>query len=397
MNRVSDRLLALSESETLAMARKTRELKAQGHDVISLSLGEPDYDTPTYIKEAAKRAIDENYSHYTPVSGYPELKEAICKKFARDNSLDYAPNQIVVSTGAKQSIANIMLSLINPGDEVLLPAPYWVSYIELIKLAGGVPVILYAGIDQDFKIKPEQIAENISEKTRLMIFSSPCNPTGSVYSKEELESMANEIRKHKDLLVVSDEIYELIRFSGEHCSLASIEGMHEQAITVNGLSKGFAMTGWRLGYIGAPKWVAAACDKIQGQITSGACSISQQAAIEALSNDPEKSHYMVDGFKARRDLMYKLLKEIDGLEVNLPHGAFYFFPDISHFLGKKANGKVINSSIDLSMHLLNTVHLAVVGGDAFGCKNSIRLSYATSEDILIEAVKRLKKGLEALS
>lgn len=397
MNRVSDRLLALSESETLAMARKTRELKAQGHDVISLSLGEPDYDTPTYIKEAAKRAIDENYSHYTPVSGYPELKEAICKKFARDNSLDYAPNQIVVSTGAKQSIANIMLSLINPGDEVLLPAPYWVSYIELIKLAGGVPVILYAGIDQDFKIKPEQIAKNISEKTRLMIFSSPCNPTGSVYSKEELESMANEIRKHKDLLVVSDEIYELIRFSGEHCSLASIEGMHEQAITVNGLSKGFAMTGWRLGYIGAPKWVAAACDKIQGQITSGACSISQQAAIEALSNDPEKSHYMVDGFKARRDLMYKLLKEIDGLEVNLPHGAFYFFPDISHFLGKKANGKVINSSIDLSMHLLNTVHLAVVGGDAFGCKNSIRLSYATSEDILIEAVKRLKKGLEALS
>ena len=397
MNRVSDRLLALSESETLAMARKTRELKAQGHDVISLSLGEPDYDTPTYIKEAAKKAIDENYSHYTPVSGYPELKEAICKKFARDNSLEYAPDQIVVSTGAKQSIANIMLSLINPGDEVLLPAPYWVSYIELIKLAGGVPVILYAGIEQDFKIKPEQIAQNISEKTRLMIFSSPCNPTGSVYSKEELKDMASEIRKHKDLLVISDEIYELIRFSGEHCSLASIEGMYEQTITVNGLSKGFAMTGWRLGYIGAPKWVASACDKIQGQITSGACSISQQAAIEALSNAPEKAHYMVDGFKARRDLMYKLLKEIDGLEVNLPNGAFYFFPDISRFLGKKANGKEINSSIDLSLHLLNTVHLAVVGGDAFGCKKSIRLSYATSEDILIEAVKRLKKGLEALS
>lgn len=397
MNRVSDRLLALSESETLAMARKTRELKAQGHDVISLSLGEPDYDTPTYIKEAAKKAIDENYSHYTPVSGYPELKEAICKKFTRDNSLEYAPDQIVVSTGAKQSIANIMLSLINPGDEVLLPAPYWVSYIELIKLAGGVPVILYAGIEQDFKIKPEQIAQNISEKTRLMIFSSPCNPTGSVYSKEELKDMASEIRKHKDLLVISDEIYELIRFSGEHCSLASIEGMYEQTITVNGLSKGFAMTGWRLGYIGAPKWVASACDKIQGQITSGACSISQQAAIEALSNAPEKAHYMVDGFKARRDLMYKLLKEIDGLEVNLPNGAFYFFPDISSFLGKKANGKEINSSIDLSLHLLNTVHLAVVGGDAFGCKKSIRLSYATSEDILIEAVKRLKKGLEALS
>jgi aspartate aminotransferase len=397
MNRVSDRLLALSESETLAMARKTRELKAQGHDVISLSLGEPDYDTPTYIKEAAKKAIDENYSHYTPVSGYPELKEAICKKFARDNSLEYAPDQIVVSTGAKQSIANIMLSLINPGDEVLLPAPYWVSYIELIKLAGGVPVILYAGIEQDFKIKPEQIAQNISEKTRLMIFSSPCNPTGSVYSKEELKDMASEIRKHKDLLVISDEIYELIRFSGEHCSLASIEGMYEQTITVNGLSKGFAMTGWRLGYIGAPKWVASACDKIQGQITSGACSISQQAAIEALSNAPEKAHYMVDGFKARRDLMYKLLKEIYGLEVNLPNGAFYFFPDISSFLGKKANGKEINSSIDLSLHLLNTVHLAVVGGDAFGCKKSIRLSYATSEDILIEAVKRLKKGLEALS
>ncbi|MEX1188058.1 MAG: pyridoxal phosphate-dependent aminotransferase [Bacteroidia bacterium] len=396
MNRISERLLALSESETLAMARKTRELKALGHDVISLSLGEPDYDTPDYIKEAAKIAIDENYSHYTPVGGFVELKTAITKKFKRDNDLTYTPNQIVASTGAKQSIANVVLSLINPGDEVLLPAPFWVSYIEIIKLAGGIPKIVYSGLDQDFKVSAKQIAENVTEKTRLMIFSSPCNPTGSVYSGEELQDLATEILKHDNLLVISDEIYELIRFSGKHVSLAAIEGMYEKTITVNGLSKGFAMTGWRLGYIGAPEWIAAACDKIQGQITSATCSITQRAAITALEESPDRVKPLVDGFKKRRDLMLNLLQDIPGLKVNEPQGAFYFFPDISSFLGKKADGKTIKTSIDLSMYLINTVHLAVVGGEAFGCSNSIRLSYATSEDILIEAVKRLKKGLEAL-
>ncbi len=396
MNRVSDRLLALSESETLAMARKTRELKALGHDVISLSLGEPDFNTPEYIKDAAKLAIDENHSHYTPVGGLPELKSAISHKFKRDNNLEYSAAQIVASTGAKQSIANVVLSLINPGDEVLLPAPYWVSYIEIIKLAGGIPKIVYAGIDQDFKITAKQIADNVTNKTRLMIFSSPCNPTGSVYSFEELQLLSEEIKKHENLLVIADEIYELIRFSGKHASLAAVEGMYERTITVNGLSKGFAMTGWRLGYIGAPEWIAAACDKFQGQITSATCSITQRAAVTALDESPERVQSMVEGFKKRRDLMLKLLREIPGLKVNEPQGAFYFFPDISYFLGKKSENQVINTSIDLSLYLLNSVHLAVVGGEAFGCKNSIRLSYASSEDILIEAVKRLKKGLEAL-
>lgn len=396
MNRVSDRLLALSESETLAMARKTRELKALGHDVISLSLGEPDFNTPEYIKDAAKLAIDNNYSHYTPVGGMAELKTAISNKFKRDNNLDYSAAQIVASTGAKQSIANVVLSLINPGDEVLLPAPYWVSYIEIIKLAGGIPVIVYAGIDQDFKITAKQIADNVTAKTRLMIFSSPCNPTGSVYSLEELQILSEEIKKYDNLLVIADEIYELIRFSGKHASLAAIDGMYDRTITVNGLSKGFAMTGWRLGYIGAPEWIASACDKFQGQITSATSSITQCAAVTALNESPQRVQSMVDGFMKRRDLMLKLLREIPGLKVNEPQGAFYFFPDISHFLGKKSENQEIHTSIDLSLYLLNSVHLAVVGGEAFGCKNSIRLSYASSEDILIEAVKRLKKGLEAL-
>ena len=355
MNRVSDRLLALSESETLAMARKTRELKALGHDVISLSLGEPDFNTPEYIKDAAKLAIDENYSHYTPVGGLPELKSAISHKFKRDNNLEYSAAQIVASTGAKQSIANVVLSLINPGDEVLLPAPYWVSYIEIIKLAGGIPKIVYAGIDQDFKITAKQIADNVTNNTRLMIFSSPCNPTCSVYSFEELQLLSEEIKKHENLLVIADEIYELIRFSGKHASLAAVEGMYERTITVNGLSKGFAMTGWRLGYIGAPEWIAAACDKFQGQITSATCSITQRAAVTALDESPERVQSMVKGFKKRRDLMLKLLREIPGLKVNEPQGAFYFFPDISYFLGKKSENQVINTSIDLSLYLLNSV------------------------------------------
>lgn len=397
MNRVSNRLMALSESETLAMARRTRELRAQGHDVVSLSLGEPDYDTPEFIKEAAKQAIDDNFSHYPPVAGYQELRETIALKFKRDNHIDYSPNQIIVSTGAKQSIANTVLALINPGDEVILPAPYWVSYIEIIKLAGGIPVIVYAGIDQDFKITPAQLAASISEKSRMMIFSSPCNPTGSVYTKAELEGLASVLSKHEQIMVISDEIYELINFGEKHTSFATIAGMYDRTITINGLSKGFAMTGWRLGYLGAPQWVASACDKFQGQITSGACTITQRAAIAALEVDPEVVSPMIAGFLKRRDLMLSLLSEIPGLGVNLPQGAFYIFPDVSAFIGKRHGDTVIESSLDLTSYLLNTVHLATVGGEAFGCDKSIRLSYATSEDQIIEAIKRLKQGLEALS
>jgi aspartate aminotransferase len=397
MNRVSDRLLALSESETLAMARRTRELKAQGHHVVSLSLGEPDYNTPDFIKEAAKEAIDNNYSHYPPVAGFQELKEAIAGKFLRDNNLHYKPSQIVVSTGAKQSIANVVMSLINPGDEVILPSPYWVSYIEIIKLAGGIPKVLYAGIEQDFKISSRQLEQNITSASRLMIFSSPCNPTGSVYTESELRALADVIKKHEHLYVLSDEIYEHIRFGVNHFSIAAIEGMMERTITVNGLSKGFAMTGWRLGFIGAPEWIASACDKFQGQITSGSCSITQRAAIAAMEADPVCIAPMVEGFKQRRDLMYNLLKEIDGIQVNKPDGAFYFFPDVSSFFGKGTpQGSIINNSIELSMYLINHMHLALVGGEAFGCKNSVRLSYATSEDVLVEAIKRLKAGLEQL-
>ncbi|MEZ5173392.1 MAG: pyridoxal phosphate-dependent aminotransferase [Bacteroidia bacterium] len=398
MNRVSDRLMALSESETLAMARRTRELTAKGHHVVSLSLGEPDYDTPEFIKKAAKNAIDENYSHYTPVAGYQDLREAISRKFKRDNNLNYSPSQIVVSTGAKQSIANVVMSLINPGDEVLLPAPYWVSYIEIIKLAGGIPKIIYAGIDQDYKITPAQLEANISSASRLMIFSSPCNPTGSVYSEEELRALARIIQKQPELYVIADEIYEHIRFGIPHFSIAAIDGMAERTVTVNGLSKGFAMTGWRLGYIGAPDWIAAACDKFQGQITSATCSITQRAAIAALDSDPSVIAPMVEGFSKRRNLMLGLLRQIDGIRVNEPEGAFYFFPDVSAFYGKKTpDGTTIENSIDLSMYLLNHSHLALVGGSAFGCNNSVRLSYATSEDVLTEAVKRLKSGLEQLS
>ena len=396
MNRVSNRLMVLSESETLAMARRTRELKAQGIDVISLSLGEPDYDTPTFIKEAAKQAIDENFTHYPPVAGYPELREAVALKFRRDNNIDYAADQIVVSTGAKQSIANAILSLINPGDEVLLPAPYWVSYIEIIKLAGGIPKVIYAGIEQDFKVTPEQLRSHITDKTRLMIFSSPCNPTGSVYSQTELESIAHLFQEFPEVIIISDEIYEHIRFKGKHCSIASLPGMKERVVTVNGLSKSFAMTGWRLGYIGAPKWIADACDKFQGQITSGTCTITQRAAIAALNADPEVIQPMVEGFHTRRDLMLGLLREIEGLKVNEPEGAFYFFPDVTAFLGKTGNGQKITTAQELTMYLLNQFHIATVGGEAFGCAKSIRLSYATSEEIIRESVKRLKAGLESL-
>lgn len=398
MNRISDRLTALSESETLAMARRSRELKAQGVDVVSLSLGEPDYDTPDFIKEAAKKAIDENFSHYPPVAGYPELREAISHKFRRDNGLDYRPEQIVVSTGAKQSIANVILSLINPGDEVLLPAPYWVSYIEMVKLAGGIPVVVYAGIEQDYKVPASKLEKHITPKTRLLIFSSPCNPTGSVYSHGELQAIAELFARFPQVNIISDEIYEHIRFSGSHTSIASFPELYNQVITVNGLSKSFAMTGWRLGYIGAPQWIAAACDKFQGQITSGTSTITQRAAIVALQADPAVVQPMIEGFRARRSLMLGLLREIEGVKVNEPQGAFYFFPDVSIFLGKKGNdGTDIEDTIDLSLYLLNRFHVATVSGMAFGCAKSIRLSYAASEDQIREAIKRLKAGLESLS
>jgi len=388
--------MVLSESETLAMARRSRELKAQGKDIISLSIGEPDYDTPQFVKDAAKVAIDQNFTHYTPVAGYAELRAAVSTKFKRDNGLSYAPEQIVVSTGAKQSIANAILSLVDPGDEVLLPAPYWVSYIEMIRLAGGIPVVIYSGIEHDFKITPEQLAPYITTKTRMMIFSSPCNPTGSVYSYDELKAMAQFFQHYPDIFIISDEIYEHIRFKGKHTSIASFPEIYDRTITVNGLSKSFAMTGWRLGYIGAPKWIADACDKFQGQITSGTCSISQRAAIAALEADPEVIASMVQGFHQRRDLMYNLLKEIKDLQVNLPEGAFYFFPNVSTFLGKMGAGQLIQTPQELTMYLLNEFQLATVGGEAFGCNNSIRLSYAVSEEQIIESVKRLKAGLESL-
>lgn len=396
MNRVAKRLMVLSESETLAMARRSRELKAQGLDVISLSIGEPDYDTPDFLKEAAIRAIRENYTHYPPVAGFAELREAVSVKFKRDNHIDYKPDQVVVSTGAKQSIANAILSLVDVGDEVILPAPYWVSYIEMIKLAGGVPKVVYAGLDHDYKINPEMLKEHISSKTRMIVFSSPCNPTGSVYSYDELKALAAFFAQFPDLLIISDEIYEHIHFSGKHTSIASFPEVYNQTITVNGLSKCFAMTGWRLGYIGAPKWIADACDKFQGQITSGTCSISQRTAIEALLADPIVVQDMVNGFHKRRDLMYGLLKEIKGLKVNLPEGAFYFFPDVSAFLGKSVDGVQIDTPQDLTMYLLNKHLLATVSGEAFGCNKSIRLSYATSEEQIIESVKRLKAGLDAI-
>ncbi|MFN4122368.1 MAG: pyridoxal phosphate-dependent aminotransferase [Flavobacteriales bacterium] len=395
--KVAKRLEVLSESETLAMARRSRELKAKGFDIVSLSLGEPDYDTPEFIKEAAHQAIRDNYSHYTPVSGIPELKEAISVKFKRDNQLDYKPEQIVVSTGAKQSLANVILSLVNVDDEVILPAPYWVSYKEMVKLAGGIPVVPYAGIEHDFKITPELLDSFITPKTRMIIFSSPCNPTGSVYSENELKKLAAFLRKHEEIIVVSDEIYEHINYSGKHYSIACYEGLYEQTVTVNGLSKSFAMTGWRLGYIGAPKWIADACDKFQGQITSATCAVTQKAAVTALLADPAEIQYMVNGFHSRRSLMASLLNEIPGLKVNMPEGAFYFFPNISHFLGKTGKGEIINSPTELSMYLLNHFHVATVGGEAFGCNQSIRLSYAVSDEQIRKAVSRIREGLLSLN
>lgn len=393
MNQLSDRINNLSTSQTLAMAAKARELKAQGIDIISLSLGEPDFNTPDFIKEAAKKAIDENYSTYPPVDGYVELKEAICRKFKRDNGLEYKPSQIVVSTGAKQSLYNIAQVMINDGDEVILPAPYWVSYFEIVKMAGGIPVEVPTTVDTDFKITADQLEKAITPKTKMMWFSSPCNPSGSVYSRAELEALVKVLDKHPHIFVVSDEIYEHINFSGTFCSIASIPGMIDRTITVNGVAKAFAMTGWRIGYIGAPEFVAKACTKMQGQVTSGANSIAQRATIAAVDADPSVLNYMVEAFHKRRDLVVKLIQDIPGMKINVPEGAFYVFPDVSSFFGKTLKGTAINNADDLSLYLLEHANVAAVTGDAFGNANCIRLSYATSEEQLTEAFKRIKEAL----
>ncbi|CAM3460091.1 pyridoxal phosphate-dependent aminotransferase [Flavobacterium longum] len=390
---LSDRINNLSTSQTLAMAALARELKAQGKDIISLSLGEPDFNTPDFVKEAAKKAIDENYSTYTPVDGYLELKEAICRKFKRDNNLEYKPANVVVSTGAKQSLYNIAQVMLNDGDEVILPAPYWVSYYEIIKLSGGVPVVVETSVDSDFKITPEQLEKAITPKTKMMWFSSPCNPSGSVYNREELTALGKVLDKHPNIYIVSDEIYEHINFSGNFCSIGSIPGLFERTITVNGVAKAFAMTGWRIGYIGAPEFIAKACTKMQGQVTSGANSIAQRATIAAVDADPSVLNDMVKAFHNRRDLVVKLMQEIPGIKLNVPEGAFYVFPDVSSFFGKTLRGKTINTADELAMYLLSEANVATVTGEAFGNANCLRLSYATSEALLTEAIKRIKEAL----
>mgnify|MGYP001265149778 FL=1 len=398
MNKLSKRINNLSESATLAMSRLSRELKQQGKDVISLSLGEPDFNTPDFIKNSAVQAINDNFSHYTPVPGILELRKSICKKFYRDNNLEFNENQIVVSTGAKQSIANVCLSLLDKGDEVILLAPYWVSYFEIVKLCGAKPIVVESKIENNFKSSVKEIEKKISNKTKLLIFSSPCNPSGSVYSKKELVLMADMLKKYDNLFVISDEIYEHINFTNEHYSFGLIDSMKDRTITVNGVSKGFAMTGWRVGYIGAPEFIASACNKIQGQITSATCSIAQKATQAAVLSKPEDStNYMKIEFKKRRDLIVNQLSQIEGIKCNVPDGAFYVFPDISYFFDKKdENNSVIKNSNDLSMYLLNDAHVATVAGAAFGTNECIRISYATSTKNIIEATQRIKKSLEKL-
>jgi len=394
--KVSQLLEQLTESATLAMARMSRELAQQGHKVVSLSLGEPDFDTPDFIKEAAKKAIDDNITHYPPVNGFLDVRQAICKKFERDNGLKYTPDQIVVSTGAKQAIANAILALVEKGDEVLMPSPYWVSYAEIVKIAGGVPVEILATVENDYKVTVEQLKASITDRTKVIIYSSPCNPTGSVYSQSELEAFAEVIEQHEGLYVISDEIYELINFDGKTASIGAIGNMIERTITVNGVSKAFAMTGWRIGYIGAPKWIADACTKMQGQITSGPNTIAQMATKAAVEADPDSVKFMIEIFKKRRDLVYKMLCEIPDIKVNLPEGAFYFFPDMSAYFGKSDGETVINNGTDLSLYMLRKELIAVVTGEAFGDPNCIRISYAASEETLIEAITRIKRALSAL-
>lgn len=394
MEQLSERVLGMSTSATLAMAAKTRELRAEGKDIIGLSLGEPDFNTPDYIKEAAKKAIDENYSTYTPVDGYVELKQAVITKFKRDNGLSYVPSQIVVSTGAKQCLANVAAVMLNKGDEVILPCPYWVSYSDIVKLNEGVPVEVQTSIENDFKLTPKQLEAAITPKTKMLWYSSPCNPSGSVYSKEELRALADVLQKHPNIVVVSDEIYEHINFVGEHASMAQFADMYDRTVTVNGVSKAFAMTGWRIGYIGAPEHIARACNKMQGQITSGANSIAQRATITALNESPDRIKFMVDEFKNRRDLIINLLNEIPTFKNNVPEGAFYVFPDVSYYFGKTLRGRPIKNADDFSMYLLEEALVATVTGEAFGNKNCIRLSYAASQEQIKEAVKRIKESLE---
>ncbi len=396
MIQLSKRLLEMEESATIAMSRKSRELKAEGKDIISLSLGEPDFFTPQFIKDAANEAMVNNFTMYTPVEGYDDLRESISLKFKRDNGLNYPKNQIVVSTGAKQSIANVVMSLINNGDEVIVPAPYWVSYVEIVKVAEGIPVIINAGIENDFKVTADELEKAITPKTKMIIFSTPCNPTGSVYSKEELQTWATMLKKYPHIVVIADEIYEHINFTGKHASLAQFDEVYNQVVTVNGVSKAWAMTGWRLGFIGAPKMIADACTKVQGQFTSGTSSITQKAAKAAMNADPAVLNDMIAAFKNRRELVLNALNTISGVKTNLPEGAFYVFPDISSFFGKSFEGTTIRTAEDLSMFLLSDALVALVSGEAFGDKNCIRISYAASEETLTEAMKRIKASLEKL-
>ena len=391
---LSERVKNLATSQTLAMAAKARELRASGKDVIGLSLGEPDFNIPDFIKESAKKAIDENYNSYTPVDGYADLKQAIINKFERDNGLRFTSPQIVVSTGAKQALYNIASVLINPGDEVILPCPYWVSYADIVKLKGGVPVEVKTDIKNNFKMTGDQLMNAITEKTKMVWFSSPCNPSGSVYSKKELQEISNVLESHKGIFIVSDEIYEHINYKGVHHSIGSFENVKNRTITVNGVSKAFAMTGWRIGYIGAPEWIARSCNKVQGQVTSGANCIAQRAVITALTEKPEKIKYMVDEFKIRRNLILDLLNDITGFKCNIPDGAFYVFPNISHYFGKTIDGFEINNASDMSMFLLEKALVATVTGDAFGNPNCIRISYAASTEQIKKAVERIKSAVE---
>ncbi|WP_323027603.1 pyridoxal phosphate-dependent aminotransferase [Gelidibacter japonicus] len=393
MNLLSDRILNMSTSATLEMAAKARELRAEGKDIIGLSLGEPDFNTPDYIKEAAIQAINDNYSSYTPVDGYVELKDAIIKKFKRDNDLTYNRSQIVVSTGAKQSLANLAAVLINKGDEVIIPCPYWVSYADLVKLNDGIPVEVPTTIATDFKMTPEQLEAAITPKTKMLWYSSPCNPSGSVYSKEELRALADVLQKYPDIIVASDEIYEHINFVGKHSSMAQFEDMYDRTVTINGVSKAFAMTGWRIGYIGGPEKIARACNKMQGQITSGANCIAQRAVITALEESPSRVQFMIDEFKVRRDLVLDLLQDIEGFKTNIPEGAFYVFPNISYYFGKTLRGKTINNAADFSLYLLEEALVATVDGGAFGNPDCIRLSYAASQEQIKEAMARIKAAV----
>ena len=397
MNQLSERLNRLSPSATLAMSQKSSELKAQGVDVINLSVGEPDFNTPDHIKEAAKKAIDDNFSRYSPNPGYPELKNAIVAKLKNENGLDYSASQILCSNGAKQSVCNAIMAIVNAGDEVIIPAPYWVSYPEMVKLADGTPVFIESSIEQDFKITPEQLESAITDKTRAIILCSPSNPTGSVYSREELEGLKNVLLQHENIIVIADEIYEHINYVGEHASMAQFPDIKDRVVIINGVSKAYAMTGWRIGFIAAPEWIVKGCNKLQGQYTSGPCSVSQMASLEAYTGSQEPVEEMRKAFQRRRDLIVKLAKEIPGLEVNVPEGAFYLFPKCSSFYGKSYNGTVINDSDDLAMYLLTEAHVAAVGGTSFGAPECFRMSYATSDENIVEAIRRIKEALAKLA